>query len=837
MMAVVCAIPFAFFFFILTVPMAADNVKELLWIIIILIVVTRIPNAFVQNRFLAPIVEYLNRKERGEVISRSDLEKYYLSIGKIIINAQTWATVLWLISIFTFSAITNILYFKTLFSFIAVTFTGLIAMTLSLSFSYFLYKKAIRPIIVPIMKDLPENPKDGATKIDLRIKMGLSILGISALSLLVFSLLITSRVKIITRDVILDFADETINQISQNLKRLPESERADYLSSQQSTVNLSYALIKPEDGALIPIKGHEPLPDSARTKILFRAEDLKSGISITVETPEGYYIAKRVDGSYLVLGVTNKLLTNMDYNIFWITITFMVIIMVVLGLYILFLSLDIARSMKLMVNANKQLADGDITEIPNVWSDDETGLLADSLKVSFQNLRGLLGKINEAANNVQRNSSRSLSEVENMRTGVINGIKKINEAGSESKGLEERASLIGKSIDQVASATQETSSTILEMQASIEEIATNAESLQGSIEKTAASSSEMSVSAEQVNKNSESLHSLAQESLSFLTELDSAMDETHRNSEILQSLSERVTQDAKEGYDLMDELGEQIQVNSGLAVTATSISTDLATQIDKIGKILDVIQDITEQTNLLALNASIIAASAGDYGKSFSVVAGQIRELSAKTGASAKDIRDLILKIQGGTKSLVSSMDETKKGVDSSILISEKTSTALRTILESASSQEEMSIKIRNATEELAHGGQSVAKSMQNIFEMIEGITKATEEQAYNSQTVAKESEKLKDVSIQLKNATEEQAKGSRVISEAMSHISSDAESIAKSVQDQIVFTKHISVAMESVVNLSKGLEKSVDEIYQMANSLEESANDLILEIKKFKIE
>ena len=69
----------------------------------------------------------------------------------------------------------------------------------------------------------------------------------------------------------------------------------------------------------------------------------------------------------------------------------------------------------------------------------------------------------------------------------------------------------------------------------------------------------------------------------------------------------------------------------------------------RVGEFLKVIKDVVAQTNLLSLNASIIAAQAGEQGKSFAVVAEEVRALAQRTSASTSEIEELVRNIQTET--------------------------------------------------------------------------------------------------------------------------------------------------------------------------------------------
>jgi twitching motility protein PilJ len=106
----------------------------------------------------------------------------------------------------------------------------------------------------------------------------------------------------------------------------------------------------------------------------------------------------------------------------------------------------------------------------------------------------------------------------------------------------------------------------------------------------------------------------------------------------------------------MNEIRDQIQE------TSKRIKR-LGESSQEIGEIVELISDITEQTNVLALNAAIQAASAGEAGRGFTVVAEEVQRLAERSAEATKQISAIVKSIQTDTQDAVSAMEQSTQGV------------------------------------------------------------------------------------------------------------------------------------------------------------------------------
>lgn len=169
----------------------------------------------------------------------------------------------------------------------------------------------------------------------------------------------------------------------------------------------------------------------------------------------------------------------------------------------------------------------------------------------------------------------------------------------------------------------------------------------------------------------------------------------------------------------MDGIREQIQD------TSKRIKR-LGESSQEIGEIVDMISDITEQTNVLALNAAIQAASAGEAGRGFSVVAEEVQRLAERSAEATKQIGALVKTIQSDTQDAVAAMEKSTLGVVEGAKLSDVAGQSLREIEQVSRELAELINSISVSTQVQTDMAGEVAQAMLNILHITQQTTDGT---------------------------------------------------------------------------------------------------------------
>lgn len=164
----------------------------------------------------------------------------------------------------------------------------------------------------------------------------------------------------------------------------------------------------------------------------------------------------------------------------------------------------------------------------------------------------------------------------------------------------------------------------------------------------------------------------------------------------------------------------------------------------EIGEITELISDITEQTNVLALNAAIQAASAGDAGRGFSVVAEEVQRLAERSGDATRQIAAIVRTIQTDTQDAVGAMERSTQGVVEGARLSDAAGSALGDIDRVTRELSELIQRISHEALREAESANVVAANIQHIFAVTEQTSEGTRSTAQMVRELSRTAEELK---------------------------------------------------------------------------------------------
>jgi twitching motility protein PilJ len=173
----------------------------------------------------------------------------------------------------------------------------------------------------------------------------------------------------------------------------------------------------------------------------------------------------------------------------------------------------------------------------------------------------------------------------------------------------------------------------------------------------------------------------------------------------------------------MNDIREQIQE------TSKRIKR-LGESSQEIGEIVQLISDITEQTNVLALNAAIQAASAGEAGRGFTVVAEEVQRLAERSAEATKHISAIVKSIQRDTQDAVEAMERSTQGVVQGTKTADEADQALREIGQVSNRLAGLIGAISTATQQQAESATKVAANMKAILAITQLTTEGTKQTA-----------------------------------------------------------------------------------------------------------
>ncbi|MCP4342306.1 MAG: HAMP domain-containing protein [Desulfobulbaceae bacterium] len=304
-----------------------------------------------------------------------------------------------------------------------------------------------------------------------------------------------------------------------------------------------------------------------------------------------------------------------------------------------------------------------------------------------------------------------------------------DEVGKMSTALSKTVSELGSMIKNIITGVNTLSSSSTELAAISTQLSSTSDTASGRANSVATASEEMSVNMSSVSAAMEQSASNVGMVATAAEEMSATVGEIAQNASKAKSISENAVIQSQHSADKVTELG----------VAA-----------DKIGKVTEVITEISEQTNLLALNATIEAARAGEAGKGFAVVANEIKELAKQTASATVDIKVQIEGMQGTTNSTIADIQNISKVITE---INDVITSIASAVEQQSAATSEISQNVAQAAAGIGEVNENVAQSsvaIQDVSRDINEISSGSEEINDSSQNVNQSANDLSKLAEEL---------------------------------------------------------------------------------------
>lgn len=443
------------------------------------------------------------------------------------------------------------------------------------------------------------------------------------------------------------------------------------------------------------------------------------------------------------------------------------------------------------------------------------------LMVAMERILASFARLSEAVSGVARDLTsrgRDLS----LAAAVQNA--RAEETAAAMRGTDAAIGSLRESMETLAGAAENAGASLHEMTASVTQVSRSTSALRSFVDETAASLAGVVSAFQEVASAVENLSGLAGETARATAAIRASTAESDQQAQTGARLSERVSAAVVSGKAAVSGTLAGMHEIRGAVSGATDAAAVLAEHSARIGEILHAIEEIAGETNLIALNASIIAAQAGESGRTFSVLADDIRDLSDRTSVSTDEVRGLVSSVRSGVEDVRHLLSEARRKTEEGVDLAQTSDATLDEI-------EKLALDSRHASEGIAHASLAqsreaarVSEATSRVSSEVARISEATRGQLETARAVNARGDRVRDLTEQLARAMEEQATGGQTLLGSMERVTSTVDAIAEAT---VTLADGSSAVVRSMDEIRRAAERNAyaaTSMNQAAQALEQES-------------
>ncbi len=499
------------------------------------------------------------------------------------------------------------------------------------------------------------------------------------------------------------------------------------------------------------------------------------------------------------------------------------------------LSRDLSGTANQLVASLERLAARDLTEGISVESDDEFGELgracdrvAESLSHAVRRMSETAERVEDATHTLQ-NAGGSVTEASSRQARAAEDASDaVHQIARDAVAMAIHAASMDESV-------HESSSTIAESGAQQEELREMANRLFEEIDQAvpalaqiADSSADISARAQALTHSSDEAHQATQELAAAAGQIDQEAAQTG-------TLTESVVEASRRGRERVRSSDAGLESIRHAVTGSAQALEQLNERVGQIHEVVQLIEEVASETHLLSLNAAIIAAQAGDEGRGFAIVAGEVRGLAHRVTTRTQEISDLIQSVESSTGEAWNAMADTREAVNEGSELWRGAGVVLDEIAQAAQESGERVAEILRAIRTQGSATKHMDELMSGVSADVKAIAHAVHAANEGQLAVASVATSIRDVAGKVHGSAEEQSKAVLALRDGVLTVEEASRTIAEGLKNQ---DQSCKTAQSLAQQVNERAEEQGDAALQVADgvtNLAEATRALREEVSRFR--